>query len=160
MAPRLKPNAPRFHAVLERREGKRILIMMRSDWEAFAKAASEPVLLTTSDLSGTPFSDVPTLLVAASRPTGEHVQLSIYRADLGDMPHPINVDTYQVWEQLPSHINIPALVSAATTSLDDNFASYLNRHVFLVQESAADDHHRPDLPGEVLVLLKRIGGAA
>jgi hypothetical protein len=160
MAPRLKPNAPRFHAVLERREGKSILIMMRHDWDALVRAESEPILLTTSELSGTPLADIPTLLVATSRATGDRVQLSIYRADLGDMPTPINVDTYEVWEQLPSRLDIPALVSAATTSLDDNFSSYLNRHVFLVPESPADDHHRPDLPSEVLVLLKRMGGAA
>jgi hypothetical protein len=157
---RVRPNAPRFHAVLERREGRRILIMMRSDWEQLRVLEGEPVLLTTGELGSTPLANIPSLLFGVLQRTDERVQLTIYRADLSDMPNPINVDTYEVWEQLPSRINIPALVSAATTSSDDNFNAYLSRHVFLMSRPQGDDHHRADIPDQAVVLLKRVGGAA
>jgi hypothetical protein len=83
MAVRIRPNAPRFHALLQRRQGRRIFMMTRSTWDALAVAADEPVLLSTDDLRETPVATAPTFLAATARRTSERVELSIFRADLG-----------------------------------------------------------------------------
>ena len=159
MAVRIRPNAPRFHALLQRRQGRRIFMMTRSAWDALAVAADEPVLLSTDDLRETPVATAPTFLAATERRTSERVELSIFRADLGDDPNPINVDTYEVWEDSRARVNIRAMVSAATTSTGDNLDRYVDGHVFLVSETTREGHHRTELPEHVVVLLRRLGSA-
>jgi hypothetical protein len=152
----LKPNAPRFHALLQHQSGRRVFMMLRSTWEALQVQANRPVLLTTSDLAETPLARPPTFLFGDVRVTGERIELSIYRADLSDEPYPINVDTYEVWEDLPNRVNVTALVNAATTSTGANLDEYLDR-IFLVSQPTGEDHHLSAVPDEVVVRLRRVG---
>jgi len=152
----LRPNAPRFHFVLQRREGRRIFMMTRETWASFRLTAGEPVLLTTEDLAETPLAIPRTFLFAKAERRDERVELSIFRADLGDKPDVINVDTYDVWEGLPGRIDVRNIVNAATTSTGANLDWYLKGHVFLAQERPGPLHHQPTLPDEVIALLKRL----
>jgi hypothetical protein len=86
----LKPNAPRFHALLERREGRRIFLMTQSTWHSFSVTEGEPVFLATEDLAETPLAIPSTFMFGTAGRLNERVELSIYRADIGDMPDPIN----------------------------------------------------------------------
>lgn len=155
----LKPNAPRFHALLERREGRPIFMMARPSWESLKLVGETPVLLTTEQLSDTPLARPLSFLLGTARRTNERVEMSIFRADSEDAPSPINVDTYEVWEQLPARIDVPGMVNAASTGTNANFGRYLGEHVFLAKEEPGTGHHLPALPDEVVALLKRLGNA-
>jgi hypothetical protein len=152
----LRPNAPRFHALLQHHSGRRVFMMLRSTWESLQVQAGQPVLLTTADLAETPLATPPAFLFGEARVTPERIEVSIYRADLSDEPCLINVDTYQVWDDLPARVNVTAMVEAATTSTGANLDEYLDR-VFLVSEPAAEGHHLPAVPDEIVVRLRRIG---
>jgi hypothetical protein len=152
----LRPNAPRFHTLLERREGRRIFLMTRATWQSFRLTEGQPVLLTTEDLAETPLAIPRTFMFGTAGRRDERVELSIYRADLGDIPDLINVDTYEVWEGLPGRFDVRSIVNAATTSTGPNLDRYLDGHVFLAQERPGDRHHQPTLPDEVVALLKRL----
>ncbi len=152
----LRPNAPRFHALLERREGRPIFIMRRTSWESLCLVGDAPVLLTTEELSDTPLANPPSFLLGAARRSTERVEVSIFRADSEDAPDLINVDTYEVWEQLPTRIDVPGMVNAASTSANANFGRYLGDHVFLAKEQPGAGHHLPALPDVVVALLKRL----
>ena len=91
---RLKPSAPRFHALLERTEGKPVFILRRSVWASFSVEIGSPVLLTTQDLADAPVARAPTCLAAEAKRTDQRVELAIYRVDLGDDPDLINVDRW------------------------------------------------------------------
>jgi hypothetical protein len=155
--PWIQPNAPRFHAVLERREGRRILMLSRHTWTEWQIQPVQPVLLTTTDLEETPLATAPSFLLATARRSACRAEVSIYRADLSDTPNLINVDTYEVWEHLRSRVNVTSIVNAASTSTGTNLDRYLDDHVFLASEQPGADHHVPALPGEVVALLKLLG---
>ncbi len=152
----LRPNAPRFHALLERTQGKSIFIISRRTWDAMRFQGGLPFLLTTEDLAQTPLARAPSFLVAKASEVDTKIELGIYRLDTDDYPNPINVDRYTVWEELPPGIDIPKLVNAATTNIDDNFRHYPGDHVFLVKEGVGPGHHLPALPEQVVVLLRSI----
>jgi hypothetical protein len=154
----IKPNAPRFHALLERREGRSIFMLRRLTWEALDLAAGTHVLLTLEDLGDTPLIRAPTFLFGTARRTDQRVQLSIFRADLGDAPEVINIDTYDVWYDIRTRVNVGNLVSAASTSTGPNLDSYLDGHVFLVAQRPDDGHRRVEFPDEVVALLKKLAG--
>jgi hypothetical protein len=155
----LRPNAPRFHALLERREGRPIFMMSRPSWESLKLAGQEPVLLTMEQLGDTPLASPPSFLFGSARRTTERVEMSLYRVDLEDAPNLINIDTYEVWEELPARIDVPGMVTAASTNTNANFSRYLGEHVFLAKEQPGSGHHLPSLPDQVVALLKRLGDA-
>lgn len=155
----IQPNAPKFHALLERREGRPIFMIDRANWESLKVAVEKPVLLTTEELADTPLTRPPTFLLASAKRTPERVELSVFRADLSDSPDLINVDTYEVWEELPPRIDVIGTIDAASTSANANLQRYLGGHVFLVKEKPGQGHHLPALPEEVLVLLKQLANA-
>jgi hypothetical protein len=131
-------------------------MMTRDTWDSFTVSAGSPVLLTTEDLAETPLILPPTFMFGTAQRRHERVELSIYRADLGDAPHLINVDTYEVWEGLPNRIDVRSIVSAATTSTGVNLDWYLEGHVFLAQERPGTLHHQATLPDEVVALLRHL----
>jgi hypothetical protein len=130
--------------------------MTKVTWESFRLTDGTPVLLTTEDLLTTPLTIPPTFMLGTAARQQERVELSLYRADLGDMPDPINVDTYEVWEGLPGRFDVRSIVNAATTSTGPNLDRYLDGHVFIAQERPDDRHHQAALPDEVVALLKRL----
>src|SRR5262249_36348672 len=99
--------------------------MTKLTWEAFRLMVGELVLLATEDLHMPPLTIPPTFMVGTGARRQERVELSLYRADIGDMPRPINVDTYEVWEALPGRIDVRSVVNAATTSTGPNLDRYL-----------------------------------
>ena len=134
-------------------------MMSRPSWESLKLAGHEPVLLTMEQLSDTPLASPPSFLFGSARRTPERVEMSLFRVDSEDTPNLINVDTYEVWEQLPGRIDVPGMVNAASTSANANFGRYLGEHVFLAKERPGPGHHLPGLPDQVVALLKRLGNA-
>ena len=61
-----------------------------------------------------------------------------------------------MWDELPSRVNIPQMVNAASTSVDASFLRYLSEHIFLVKERGGPNHHLPALPEEVVILLRHL----
>ena len=157
MDERLSPNAPRFHALLERSEGRSIFMLSRTTWDSLRLQAGSLVLLDTGQLAESPVAAAPSFVIGAAAQTDERVRLEIYRLDFSDDPDLINVDTYDVWERLPPRIDVPFMIAAASTSANENFQRYLENHVFLVKRSPGFGHHRPDVPEEVLIRLRFLG---
>src|SRR5262245_60466359 len=77
------------------------------------------------------------------------VVVDIYRYDLVDIPLPINLDRYRVWERLLPHRNFAAMVNAASTEDNANMRGFLDDHVFFIKDIARDGHHLGDLPEHV-----------
>ncbi|MBI3490670.1 MAG: hypothetical protein HY047_02585 [Acidobacteria bacterium] len=107
-------------------------------------------------MAETPVARAPSFLIGTATKTEMRVELAIYRLDFSDEPDLINVDVYDVWEQLPTRIDVPSMIVAASTCANPNFQSYLDHHVFLVKKTPGFGHHRADLPGEILVRLRHI----
>jgi len=131
-------------------------MLSRGVWDSFRLQAGSLVLLDTWDLTETPVAQSPAFLIGAATRTELRVELAIYRLDFSDEPDLINVDMYEVWERLPSRIDVPLMIDAASTCANPNFQRYLDDHVFLVKRTPGFGHHRADLPGEVLVRLRHI----
>jgi len=89
--------APRFHAIFERLEARRVLLMSRSEWEWVRSDSTGKVLI---DITETPMAKVGTdasLIAAISeRHSDYELSISVYREDLKDAPWTINTDQYRV----------------------------------------------------------------
>jgi hypothetical protein len=115
------------------------------------------------DLSRTPIASVArdSRIEAAVvvRKSPVEVVVEVYRYDLVDIPLPINLDRYRVWERLPPHRNFAAMVNAASTEDNANMRGFLDDHVFFIKDVVEDGHHLAELP-EHLKALRRPGDAA
>jgi len=118
-------------------------------------SAGGPVLVTAEDLLEIGLPAAPSFVAATARQTGETYELSVFRADLDDHPNLINIDTYDVWVEMPKRISVSNLIVGASTSANANFERYLDL-VFLVKRDEEPGHHLPSLPEEVLLPLKRL----
>lgn len=159
MSPKIKPNAPRFHTLFEKRLGKPVFIIRRLDWEELKIKEGELVLLDTSDLSLLPIapaSSNPNYLCTVAKRLSKKVRISLYRLDSKDEPTPINVDNYTVWEELPSDLDVKEMVATGDTDYNSNLEHYLYNHVFLIKEDDAEGHWLDELPSEVAILLDQL----
>ena len=135
--------------------------MSRRDWQQVNQLREGD--MAKIDLSTTPIAEVArgSRIEAAVvvRKSPVEVVVEVYRYDPVDMPLPINVDRYQVWERLPPHRNFAAMVNAASTEDNANMRGFLDDHVFFVKDVVRDGHHLADLPEHVKALAGR-GDAA
>ena len=153
--------APGFQAWFSHIEGREVMVMSRRDWE-HANQLREGEM-GQIDLSTTPIANVArdSRIEAAVvvRKSPVEVVVEVYRYDPVDMPLPINLDRYRVWERLPPHRNFAAMVNAASTEDNPNMRSFLDNHVFFIKDVVRDGHHLADLPERVKALAGR-GDAA
>jgi hypothetical protein len=154
------PNAPRFHTLWQHMENKkRIFAIKKDDWDSLNVFEGQDDTLVKLDLEQfqpLPISGIAMgsdLIGCTACATTSKVILKIYRRDPRDEPTPINVDTYTIWEGLPTYLRIPEMIVASSTACDNNFLNYAEDHVFLVKEEPCDDHWLEELPKEVYALL-------
>jgi len=104
-------------------------------------------LLTAADIAA----------AVAERKSEYEATIAIYRRDPKDAAHaaPINVDRYLVWERMPDHRDLFAMVNAASTSDNANLRGFLADHVFLVKEVPGDDHWLPEVPIEIRAVIAK-----
>jgi hypothetical protein len=153
--------APRFQAWFSHLEEGEMIAMSRHDWEQANQLREGE--MAQIDLSLTPIANVArdsrieaTVVV---RKSPVEVVVEVYRYDPVDMPLPINLDRYRVWEQLPPHRNFAAMVNAASTEDNSNMRGFLDDYVFFIKDVSRDGHHLADLPEHVKTLTRR-GNAA
>jgi hypothetical protein len=133
-------DAPRLRAYLERTESSRLLRMNRSEWFEMKSGGSG---IFQIDLNRTPMASV-TTQAAIIASTAEEIspsesEIHIYRYDPRDSK-PYNVDTFSVWENLPSNPNFFAIVAIASTSYDDNMRDFLEENVFIIPRKPNNLH--------------------
>lgn len=152
-------SAPRFHAYFERIEGRSVLLMLRREWEKLSGLQGEVVEI---DLSRTPIAalakECRLEASVAKRRSESEVLLEVYRNDPKDVPTPINVDRYTVWERLPCHHNYMEMVNSASTEDNSNMRGFLDDYVFFVKEPVSDVHWMPELPTHIQAAVCRQGG--
>ena len=153
--------APRFQAWFSHLEGREVMVMSRRDWEQ-ANQLSEGEM-GQIDLSTTPIANVTRdsriEAAVAVRTSPVEVVVEVYRYDPVDMPLPINLDRYRVWERLPPHRNFAGMVNAASTEDNPNMRGFLDDYVFFIKDAVRDGHHLGDLPEHVKALARH-GDAA
>ena len=139
---------PKFYAYFQRVEGKSVLIMPRTDWEALQVCSTEPVQI---DIRSTPMAAVATdavvMAAMAYRLSSKTAQIEIFRYDPSDAPTSINKDSYSVIEDVLHRPDYPTIVNRASTSDNDNLRCFLSEHVFLIKEEPGNDHWLKNLPG-------------
>lgn len=81
-------------------------------------------------------------------------RISIYRHDPNDSK-PVNVDHYRVHLNLAGSPRLDEMITAASTSYNENMRSYLQQHVHLVTEDRGPDHWLPELPSSVRVVVEK-----
>ena len=159
MTGKLHPNAPRFHTLWENREGRRIFIMKKEQWEEIKVNQGNLFRLDLEEVSKFPMGGVatrPGFLTAVASSTGEEVQMTIYREDPKDFPTPVNVDKYKIWESFPPQIltSRTEMIHTADTNADINFDVYEKDHIFIVKEDAGEGHWLSELPSSVVALVE------
>jgi len=153
--------APRFQAYFSHIEGRDVMVMSRREWQRanqLREGGMAKIDLSTTPIGGVA-SDSRIEAAVVVRESPVEVVLEVYRYDPVDMPLPINLDRYRVWERLPPHRNFAQIVNAASTEDNANMRGFLDDHVFFVKDVLRDGHHLSDLPERVKALVRR-GDAA
>lgn len=135
--------------------------MSRRDWQRVSQLREGDTI--EIDLTTTPIADVAgdSRIEAAVvvRQSQVEVVVEVYRYDPKDMPEPINLDRYRVWERLPPHRNYAEMVNAASTEDNANMRGFLEDHVFFVKDVVSHGHRLRDLPLHIRAIVGR-GGTA
>jgi len=123
--------APRREAYWRHIEGRSILSMSRTGWDAFEASSTNVALI---DVAATPIGSVAAessvlAAVAQQFSTGEG-RISIYRHDANDSK-PVNVDHYRVHLNIAGSPRLGEMITAASTSYNENMRIYLHQHVHL-----------------------------
>ena len=148
-------DAPQFRAYWERLEGRSVLTMARSDWNALKATEGTPVEITVAH---TPMAGVAsrasvvrTLVQRSSHATGE---VTIIRYDEKDAPTPYNLDKYTVWIDVLAHPSLHNMISGASTQFNDNFRHFAADTVFLIKQEPGPEHWVPSLPGSATTIVR------
>ncbi len=151
-------SAPRFWAYFQKLEGRPMFLMLRSQWETVKIRPGERVPI---EVSSTPMARLVTAAdiaaAVAERKSDYEATIAIYRRDPKDAAHaaPINVDRYLVWECIPDHRDLFAMVNSASTSDNANLRGFLADYVFLVKEGPGPDHWLPEVPIEIRAVIAK-----
>ncbi len=125
-------DAPRLRAHFERSETARILLMKRSEWRKMRPGQMGELQI---DARRTPMAKVAArssvIACTAEAIAPSELQIRIYRHDQKD-DKPYNVDTYSVWENLPSRADFLDIVKDSSTDFDDNMKDFLQENVLIV----------------------------
>jgi len=133
-------DAPRLRAHFERSEAARILLMKRSEWRKMRPGQAGKLLI---DAHRTPMANVAAkssvVASTAEAIAPSDLQIRIYRHDPND-DKPYNIDTYSVWEDLPSRDDFLDIVKASSTDYDDNMKDFLKENVLIVPRMPGEGH--------------------
>jgi len=151
-------DAPRFRCVWERIEGTSVLAMPRDEWNTAVGTLGVPVVLDVRTPLVSPVAHAVSIVASIAHEFGPATaRVSIFRYDAGDAPTPINLDDYDVWTDLTCHPKLPKVITAASTSDNENFRAYCREHVFCVKRPPGPARWLPTLPSSVTVLMKSTG---
>ena len=151
-------SAPRLCAYFQKLEGRPMFLMLRSQWETVKIRPGERVPI---EVANTPMARLVTAAdvaaAVAERKSDYETTVAIYRRDPKDGAHaaPINVDRYLVWERVPDHRDLFAMVNSASTSDNANLRGFLADYVFLVKEGPGPDHWLPEVPIEIRAVIAK-----
>lgn len=135
--------------------------MRRSEWAKARPTSSGPVLL---DIRSTPMSkvalDATVIALTAQQSSPGDFDLRLYREDPAD-PSPYNVDAFSLWENIAGRPDFRALVSAASTDVDDNMVQFLGENVLIVPRAPGPAHwlDEAELPAIVRGVLSKTGSS-
>ena len=148
-------DATRFRFSWERIEGTSILIMPREDWNTLVGSLGVPVAF---DVRSTPLAGVAhvsSVVASVAHQFGSATaRVSVFRHDAADAPLPINQDEYDVWTNLSAHPRLSEMITAASTSDNENFRAFRREHVFFVKRQPGPDHWLPTFPSSIMLLLR------
>ena len=151
-------DAPRFRLWWGHVEDKSVLQMRRGEWTELVGEFGRPVEI---DISRTPLrgvADASSLVTSVAHRFGPATaRVSVFRYDESDMPTPYNQDEYDVWLDLQQHPRLHEMISAASTSDNENFRDFCRGHVFLAKRRAGPDHWLASIPSSITALLKSSG---
>jgi hypothetical protein len=154
-----RPNAPRFHALWERLERRRIFVVPKAEWSgADDLPVDKKVPLELNEIELLPFARValqPYFRGALAQRTSDRIEVTVWRYDPKDGATPYNVDCYQILPSLPDHLDIEKMVETGSTSLGINFDLYRHGHLFLLREDPGTGPWTSDLPPELAISLRR-----
>ena len=146
--------APKFHAYFEHAEGRSVFTMPKNTWYGLRGHEDVPVEI---DVSMTPIGAVAqnasVVAAVATNIASTQAEVHIYRYDPKDVPTPINLDKYAVWQGLPGHRDYMQMVNAASTNNDANLRSYLDENVFIVKLDPGPDHWLSSVPSSVIAIV-------
>lgn len=148
-------NAPRLLFYWGRQEDTTILAMPRQDWFSIVGSGGTPI---SFDVRSTPMANVAhvsSVLGTVAHEIGPATaRVTLFRYDAADAPTPINQDDYDVWTDLSSHPKLPGMITAASTSNNENLQQFIQENVFLVKRKPGPDHWQPTIPSSMMVVLK------
>jgi len=148
-------SAPNFWAYFQKLEGRPMFRMLRSQWDSLKVLSGKPVPI---DVLKTPMARITTKAqleaVVAERRSDYEAEITIYRRDPKDAK-PINVDKYLVWERIPDHRDLFAMVNTVSTSLNANMRGFLDESVFMVKQPRDHDHWLLELPDKVVAVIEK-----
>ena len=153
----MNADAPLFRAYWGRVEGRSILTMSRTDWNALEIAMDQPVQL---DVQQTPMARVASessvVLSLGQQYSDATAEIVIVRYDERDQPTPYNQDKYTVWTDVLRHPSVQSMISRASTEANENFRQFTAESVFIVKQDPGADHWLPTLPGSATTVISRI----
>ena len=136
--------------------------MPRCNWQCVSQLRKDD--MAAIDLRATPIADVlrDSHIEAAVvvRKSAAEVVVEVYRYDSNDMPKPINLDRYRVWERLPPDRDFAKMVNSASTEDNANMRGFMDDHVFFAKDIVRDGHHLSELPAKVKAIIGRDGAAS
>lgn len=129
--------------------------MPREHWNNLAGRFGQPVAF---DVRSTPMADVAnvsSVVVTVAHEFGPATtRVSVFRDDPDDAPNRINLDDYDVWTDLSAHPRLPDMITAASTSDNENLRTFCRDNVFFVKRDHGPDHWMPTLPASISLILR------
>lgn len=139
----------------ERIEETSVLTMPHGDWTRLVGTLGKPV---SFDVRSTPLAGVAhvsSVVASVAHQFGPATaRVSVFRHDAADAPTPINLDEYDVWTDLSAHPRLPEMITAASTSDNENFRAFCREHVFFVKRQPGPEHWLPTLPSSITLLVR------
>jgi len=129
--------------------------MSRSEWDQLIQHQSSPIEIDISDTPLLSLANKAKIFGSfAEKSQEEKGFITIFRDDPKDAPNFINVDRYEVWENVSFHIDYPKTVLSAATSDNSALRSFLDDYVFIVPLEKGIGHHLPDVPAIYKAILE------
>ena len=133
--------APRLKAYLDHSLFRKSLYMSRIYWDLMKQNLKHTfeIDIYKTPLKNTTISSTVLGCIATNINLNIY-ELKVYRIDPKDDP-PFNVDTYTLYEHLPSVIDFPKVVLKSSTDINNNMIDHLKEVVFIANNGPQDDHH-------------------
>ena|SRR6266545_5832610 len=148
-------NAPRFLSWWEHAEDTSVHRMRKEYWNSVVGHTGTPVKFDVRSTPMSRLSDVCSIVGAIAHDFGNATaRYTVLRYDPADAPNSINLDDYVVWTDLRAHPALKDMITAASTSDNENFKSFCSDYIFFVKQAPGPDHRLPSIPSSMSSILK------